>query len=109
MPTYFKPLRRKLGVVTLVTACVFAAGWVRSVFVADIFQKEIATDPRFISIDYRCLSTDGILYLNREAVPISDEWKLLSQQGLWRGKKPNPIWRTLNGASGTKDALAEMK
>jgi hypothetical protein len=28
--SYFKPLRRKIGVVTLVMACVFAAGWVRS-------------------------------------------------------------------------------
>jgi len=30
MPTYFKPLRRKMGMVTLMMACVMAAGWVRS-------------------------------------------------------------------------------
>lgn len=30
MPNYFKPLRRKIGVMTLVVACVFVAGWVRS-------------------------------------------------------------------------------
>jgi hypothetical protein len=30
MPTYFKPLRRKIGIVTLALACVFAAGWARS-------------------------------------------------------------------------------
>jgi len=30
MGDYFKPWRRKFGVVTLVMACVFAAGWVRS-------------------------------------------------------------------------------
>jgi hypothetical protein len=30
MNGYFNPLRRKVGVVTLVLACVFAAGWVRS-------------------------------------------------------------------------------
>jgi len=30
MGDYFKPLRRKIGVVTLVMACGFAAGWVRS-------------------------------------------------------------------------------
>ena len=30
MGEFFKPLRRKLGVVTLLVACVFAAGWVRS-------------------------------------------------------------------------------
>ena len=27
---YFKPLRRKIGVLTLALSCVFAAGWVRS-------------------------------------------------------------------------------
>lgn len=30
MPTSFKPMRRKIGVLTLVMACVFMAGWVRS-------------------------------------------------------------------------------
>ncbi len=31
MGEFFKPWRRKIGVMTLVIACVFAAGWVRSV------------------------------------------------------------------------------
>jgi hypothetical protein len=35
MGDYFKPLRRKMGVVTLVIACVFAAGWVRGALVMD--------------------------------------------------------------------------
>lgn len=30
MWAYFRPWRRKIGIVTLVVACVFAAGWVRS-------------------------------------------------------------------------------
>lgn len=30
MPHYFKPLRRKFGVLTLVMACVLVAGWIRS-------------------------------------------------------------------------------
>lgn len=30
MTTYFKPLRRKVGVVTLVVACLVSMGWVRS-------------------------------------------------------------------------------
>ena len=38
MIDYFKPLRRKIGVVTLVVACVFAVGWVRSFSVADTIQ-----------------------------------------------------------------------
>lgn len=36
MSTYFKPLRRKVGVVTLVLACLFAVGWVRSIKSLDI-------------------------------------------------------------------------
>lgn len=29
MPTYFKPLRRKIGIVTLAIACFFTADWVK--------------------------------------------------------------------------------
>jgi hypothetical protein len=29
MGTYFKPWRRKIGLVTLILACVFATGWIR--------------------------------------------------------------------------------
>jgi hypothetical protein len=35
MGSYFKPLRGKLGVVTLVLACLLMAGWVRSIFTLD--------------------------------------------------------------------------
>ena len=35
MVDYFKPLRRKLGLGTLVLACVFAAIWTRSLFMSD--------------------------------------------------------------------------
>jgi hypothetical protein len=37
MGEYFKPWRRKVGCVTLIVACVFAAGWVRSFYVVDDF------------------------------------------------------------------------
>jgi len=37
MGDYFKPLRRKIGVVMLVMACVLLAAWVRSGFVSDLF------------------------------------------------------------------------
>jgi hypothetical protein len=33
--TYFKPLRRKVGIATLVLACVCAVGWVRSLSATD--------------------------------------------------------------------------
>src|SRR6185312_4765022 len=35
MGGFFKPLRRKIGVVTLGVACVLVAGWVRGFFVVD--------------------------------------------------------------------------
>lgn len=34
--SFFKPWRRKLGLLTLLMACVFAAGWVRSRFSEDM-------------------------------------------------------------------------
>ena len=37
MGAYFKPLRRNLGVITLMTACAFAAGWIRSASNVDFF------------------------------------------------------------------------
>jgi hypothetical protein len=45
MGTYFKSLRRKLGVVTLVLACVFTVGWVRSLELSDSiwFKRDFLT------------------------------------------------------------------
>src|SRR5437763_11137498 len=35
MRDFFKPCRRKIGVVTLVLACAFMAGWIRSQWIHD--------------------------------------------------------------------------
>ena len=35
MGEYFKPYRRKFGILTLMIACKFMAGWVRSLFIHD--------------------------------------------------------------------------
>ena len=40
MPTYFKPLRRKFGVVTLLLALAFLASWVRSMGLNDYLKIE---------------------------------------------------------------------
>jgi len=40
MGDFFKPWRRKIGVVTLVLACLFMAGWVRSHFYVDLVRIE---------------------------------------------------------------------
>lgn len=41
MLNYFKPLRRKLGVVMLVGACLFVVGWVRSLNHVDVVMFPI--------------------------------------------------------------------
>jgi hypothetical protein len=38
MSDYFKPWRRKLGIATLMMACVFAAAWVRSLMLTDVVR-----------------------------------------------------------------------
>lgn len=35
--SYYKPIRRKFGVATLLMACAFASGWIRSVSTYDAF------------------------------------------------------------------------
>lgn len=54
MGDYFKPLRRKIGVVTLVVACMFAATWVRGFVRCDLFnlpnQLAIANDRKTLSL-----------------------------------------------------------
>lgn len=47
MGNYFKPLRRKFGVVTLLVACLFAAAWVRGLTTADQFAARISKDALF--------------------------------------------------------------
>ena len=40
IPTYLKPLRRKIGVVTLIVACVLMGGWLRSTLVKDHLTRD---------------------------------------------------------------------
>lgn len=56
--SYFKPLRRKVGVVTLVLACLFAAGWVRSWNVHDVFSMA----RRQQSIDHLVSHCDSLFW-----------------------------------------------
>jgi hypothetical protein len=46
MGDYFKPMRRKIGILTLVMACVFAGVWVRSEMIYDDFHLELPIDRR---------------------------------------------------------------
>ena len=92
MGNFFKPWRRKIGVVTLLIACLLAAGWVRSLVVMD---RIIWTDNGSMS---SITSIDGMMWWFRIA-PISSINRVV-----WRsGKPPNspidpwadydPSWR----------------
>lgn len=50
MPTYFKPLRRKIGVATLVLACAFACWWVRSLSTVDDLELAITRTQHLIAV-----------------------------------------------------------
>ena len=64
MPTYFKPLRRKIGVVTLVMACVLMAGWVRSLSRCDTLFLNFGINSRdgINRADLHAESTDGYIF-----------------------------------------------
>jgi hypothetical protein len=59
MWSYFRGWKRKIGVVMLATACVFAAGWVRSKLIADSIELEpvIRTSKSEASITYYNLTS----------------------------------------------------
>ena len=69
--TYFKPWRRRLGVVTLLTACVLMAGWVRSLAAREyaFFLCDNDTTNRLVSFNgtiyWERLRQDGIKRLTR--------------------------------------------
>jgi hypothetical protein len=60
MHDFFKPWRRKFGVVVLVMACVFAAGWIRSRRTVDCLEIESPfSDCVVISGDERLQIVEG--------------------------------------------------
>lgn len=47
----FKSWKRKVGIVTLLLACIFCAGWIRGFFVEDVWQPPTGTLERGIRTD----------------------------------------------------------
>ena len=70
MPAFFKPWRRKIGVLTLVMACVFLGGWVRSLSIED---KVTIPIPQAASVEF--LSMQSKFCLTRYSRPQRCEWK----------------------------------
>lgn len=73
---YLKPLRRNLGVATLVTGCVFAAGWVRTTTVSDqIVVLYGASSVLYLNSDNRTIGWEWRrLVINSDWFPIRTEW-----------------------------------
>lgn len=53
MRDYFKPMRRKVGIATLVLACLFTAGWVRSLRTTDVFQRRMTDNTVYFLVSNR--------------------------------------------------------
>ena len=53
MGKFFKPWRRKIGVVMLVTACVFTGGWVRSVRTQETIQFRVSKKSVYFFVSNR--------------------------------------------------------
>jgi hypothetical protein len=77
MAEFFKGWRRKLGIATLILACVFMAGWVRSQFTFD--DLDIAFGDPFVDMAYTVRSTcNGIEFMRVSGLPPAGEWSGLS-------------------------------
>lgn len=68
MSEYFRPLRRKVGVVTLLLSCLLAGMWVRSLRVDDYlnaYAGERSTDQKHCYDLFSAVSASGTLYLGK--------------------------------------------
>jgi hypothetical protein len=92
MGSYFKPLRRKFGLVTLVMACAFMAGWVRSQLICDTsviytHLDETGRCPR-ATLVYLFTVPDCIVWRRNTQINETasvDDWKIhLTAQPSWR-------------------------
>ena len=75
MGDYFRSWRRKIGVVTLGMACVFAGGWVRSFIIADSVIVPYITSLHFLDsfgghIEYRRLKTSSVTDGQAHMIPV---------------------------------------
>lgn len=68
--SYFKPLRRKMGFVTMTLTCVFVAAWLQSLYASNLISIDA-----FESSPYLKLSPEGMSFWigSRSAIEISDD------------------------------------
>ena len=90
MGEFFKPRRRKVGVLTLVMACLFAAGWIRSIRLSEGvgFSRGTRTlDKYYPDQIYYC--TDNKLYSEGGSLHWQHEFE---SQRKFSGAHPTFIW-----------------
>lgn len=92
MCSFFYGSRRKAGCVTLLLACVFAAGWVRSQGTRDIYSA--GSGVGVVSNEFR-ISPSGIFWSRVTALP--------TQGGHNYPLSWNPGWRRISVDSGEAD------
>lgn len=97
MWNYFKPLRRKLGVATLVLACVFTAGWVRSLLVVDVIGVAGKYFPGTKSY-HEIACFDGVL-----------EWRQVWSRRNGDYSRADGTWRTTSVEGERKSRLFEYE
>ena len=90
MSEFFKPWRRKLGVVTLAVACVFAGGWVRSLGVSDRRSHRIGNTTYFIISSHGFASWCAVTSGSPSDIPL--RWQTKSERKTkWL---PSELWGT---------------
>ena len=83
MGDFYTPGRRKIGMVSLVMTCVFAAGWVRSQTVQEVFAIPLQDSEEIF------LSSNHNLSWLRHSVPPGGQRLLLSRKAVF------PQWHVL--------------
>jgi hypothetical protein len=124
MPTFFKPLRRKIGLVTLVLACVLTSAWLRSCYRLDLISlNSLCPRVTFVSGGGRFQIVDGqfasmIAVHGSSAIDIVERKITFARVDLNRWPMHRWIWPSLQGwpitkfeiqtSSGTNETVVNM-
>ena len=95
MGDYFKPWRRKIGMIPLVLACVFSAGWVRSQRIQDqIWVQQQQSLHVFVSMDGVVSWTrSSPFFLNIPVRWVSKDSTKMVRQNSWDGGDVHWHWQ----------------
>ncbi len=91
MGAFLKPLRRKIGVLTLVVSCILLAGWIRSRFIGDFVAFSTSHYP-LVTISSR-LGTIEFAWYREYSLQTKPQWSA------------SPI-RSEHGNANAKDSFA---